>query len=159
MAQTRISDTFRPAGGGGGGVREIRGDLFEIGKGQSLAHCVSEDLRMGAGIAVYFRVLFARMDDLREQRTKTGGVAVIHSETGRTIYYMVTKRNYWDKPTLEDVRRSLEAMLKHATENGVDAIFMPRIASGLDALPWSDVRGVIDAVFADGPVAVTICTL
>lgn len=161
MAQTRISDSFRRAADAPhvDGVREIRGDLFDVGKGRSLAHCVSEDLNMGRGIAIYFRALFARMDQLRAQDTKTGGVAIIHSETGRTIYYMVTKRNYWDKPTLADVRCSLEAMREHAIENEVSAIFMPRIASGLDGLPWSEVRLTIGEVFADGAVAVTICTL
>jgi hypothetical protein len=34
---------------------EIDEDLFKLPKDYSLAHCVAEDLRMGAGIAVDFK--------------------------------------------------------------------------------------------------------
>lgn len=34
---------------------EIDEDLFKLSKDYSLAHCVAEDLRMGAGIAVDFK--------------------------------------------------------------------------------------------------------
>lgn len=34
---------------------EIDEDIFKLSKDYSLAHCVAEDLRMGAGIAVDFK--------------------------------------------------------------------------------------------------------
>ena len=36
-------------------IREVEGDLFTASAEYSLAHCVAEDFRMGAGIAVHFR--------------------------------------------------------------------------------------------------------
>lgn len=36
-------------------IEEIKGDLFTAGEDYSLAHCVAEDFRMGAGIAVQFK--------------------------------------------------------------------------------------------------------
>lgn len=36
-------------------LEEINEDLFELPNEFSLAHCVAEDLRMGAGIAVTFK--------------------------------------------------------------------------------------------------------
>lgn len=36
-------------------LREIDEDLFNLPKEIPLAHCVAEDLRMGAGIAVEFK--------------------------------------------------------------------------------------------------------
>jgi len=36
-------------------LEEIDKDIFKLSKEYSLAHCVAEDLRMGAGIAVDFK--------------------------------------------------------------------------------------------------------
>jgi hypothetical protein len=36
-------------------TKEITSDLFEMPEEYSLAHCVAEDMNMGAGIAVRFR--------------------------------------------------------------------------------------------------------
>lgn len=58
-------------------VVEIKGDLFSCPKSASLAHCVSEDLRLGKGIAKLFRDKFGGVDEMRRQSVKVGGVAVI----------------------------------------------------------------------------------
>lgn len=54
---------------------EIKGDLFSASA--SLAHCVSRDLKMGAGIAVQFRERFQRVDELRNQNKNVGEVAIL----------------------------------------------------------------------------------
>jgi hypothetical protein len=46
-------------------LKEMNGDLFTAKC--SMAHCVAEDLRMGAGIAVMFKKLFGRVDELKAQ--------------------------------------------------------------------------------------------
>ena len=43
------------------------GDLFSCDKSESLAHCVSRDLRMGKGIAVLFKKIFGCVDELKDQ--------------------------------------------------------------------------------------------
>ena len=48
-------------------VVEKKGDLFGCPSGDSLAHCVSRDLKMGKGIAVEFKKRFAHVDDLLDQ--------------------------------------------------------------------------------------------
>ena len=50
-------------------------DLFT--SSDSLAHCVSRDLHMGKGIAVGFRKLFGRVDELEAQEKKVGEVAAL----------------------------------------------------------------------------------
>lgn len=37
-------------------ITEVRGDLFTCSDGTSLAHCISQDIRMGKGIATLFKV-------------------------------------------------------------------------------------------------------
>lgn len=46
----------------------VTGDLFSCPEDEALAHCISEDCRMGAGIAVRFRNMFGGVDELLEQR-------------------------------------------------------------------------------------------
>ncbi len=44
-----------------------RGDLFTCPANDALAHCISEDCRMGAGIAVLFKKTFGGVDELLAQ--------------------------------------------------------------------------------------------
>lgn len=45
----------------------VTGDLFSCPEDEALAHCISEDCRMGAGIAVRFRQKFDGVNELHEQ--------------------------------------------------------------------------------------------
>ncbi|MPC46135.1 O-acetyl-ADP-ribose deacetylase 1 [Portunus trituberculatus] len=36
-------------------ITEVRSDLFTCSDGTSLAHCISQDIRMGKGIAAHFK--------------------------------------------------------------------------------------------------------
>ena len=44
-----------------------KGDLFSCPEDESLAHCVSEDLRMGKGIATLFKKNFEGVPELKAQ--------------------------------------------------------------------------------------------
>ena len=45
----------------------MKGDLFGCPETSSLAHCISEDIRMGKGIAVIFKNKFGGIQDLKNQ--------------------------------------------------------------------------------------------
>mmetsp|Transcript_7694 Transcript_7694/g.18129 ORF Transcript_7694/g.18129 Transcript_7694/m.18129 type:complete len:237 (-) Transcript_7694:135-845(-) len=135
-------------------VVEIKGDLFSCPKSASLAHCVSEDLRLGKGIAKLFRDKFGGVDEMRRQSVKVGGVAVIRRPGGGAyVYNLVTKEKFWQKPTYDSLRKSLQAMAAHMRAHDVREIAMPRIGCGLDGLTWGSVRAVINEVFQVGAAA------
>ena len=46
---------------------EVKGDLFSCPSTSSLAHCVSEDMAMGKGVAVLFKKEFGGVGELRAQ--------------------------------------------------------------------------------------------
>ena len=48
-------------------VSHVSGDLFSCPEEEALAHCISEDCRMGAGIAVLFRKKFHGVEELKAQ--------------------------------------------------------------------------------------------
>ncbi|XP_052601539.1 ADP-ribose glycohydrolase OARD1 isoform X1 [Peromyscus californicus insignis] len=142
----------------GSRITYVKGDLFACSKTDSLAHCISEDCRMGAGIAVLFKKKFGGVQELLNQQKKSGEVAVLKRD-GRYIYYLITKRRASHKPTYENLRKSLEAMKSHCLKNGVTDLSMPRIGCGLDRLQWENVSAIIEEVFEATDIKITVYTL
>ncbi|CAH2221431.1 Hypothetical predicted protein [Pelobates cultripes] len=48
-------------------INDVKGDLFSCPSTDSLAHCISADCRMGAGIALQFKKRFKRVEELKSQ--------------------------------------------------------------------------------------------
>jgi O-acetyl-ADP-ribose deacetylase (regulator of RNase III) len=129
-------------------MEEIKGDLFSCCNDYSLAHCVSEDLVMGKGIAVEFKKRFGHVPELKAQQAMVGSGCVLHHNERGYIYYLVTKKYYNGKPTMETLKASCEWMKQHALEHGVYKIAMPRIGCGLDKMQWSLVKEMLLEIFS-----------
>ncbi len=143
-------------------IDEIEGDVFTSQK--SLAHCVSADLEMSKGIAKEFDERFGNKDVLHEQFVQPGGVAILdslyHGGDEKTfVYYLVTKKKYFQKPKLHILRLSLECMRNHALKNNVDIISMPRIGTGLDKLDWRNVKQTLFEVFENTGIKIQVYSL
>ncbi|XP_025019030.1 O-acetyl-ADP-ribose deacetylase 1 isoform X1 [Python bivittatus] len=139
-------------------IKYVQGDLFTCPKTDSLAHCISEDCHMSAGIAAIFKKMFGGIQDLLNQHKKTGDVAVLKRET-RYVYYLITKNKYFHKPTYDNLQKSLEAMKIHCLKNEVTHISMPKIGCGLDRLDWKKVSTMLEEVFEDTNIQITVYTL
>eukprot|EP00977_Amphora_coffeiformis_P018821 scaffold6750_cov160-Amphora_coffeaeformis.AAC.5 len=115
-----------------------------------MCHCVSEDLAMGAGIAVSFKKKFGRVNDLRSQGARVGQAAVLQKlgQEHAFVYYLVTKRRYFQKPSMQALRASCEWMRDHAVQNEVGTIAMPLLGCGLDGLLWVEVEEMLRDVFS-----------
>ncbi|KAL8599054.1 hypothetical protein ACOMHN_006863 [Nucella lapillus] len=136
----------------------VKGDLFSCPVSEALAHCVSQDLEMGTGIAVEFKNRFGGVPELKGQGKVVGKVAVLRRE-GRFVYYLVTKRRFDDRPTYKALRASLEAMKRHCHENQITRVSVPQIGCGIDGLEWEKVSEMLSHVFKDGTVTVTAYVL
>lgn len=139
-------------------VTERTGNLFSCPDSESLAHCISADVRMGKGIAVSFKTKFGGVDELKSQGQKPGGVAILR-RGNRHIYYLVTKEKYFNKPTYPSLQSSLQAMKGHCVSHGVTSLSMPTIGCGLDGLEWPKVRNIIEEVFQDTDINITVYSL
>ncbi|KAE8292978.1 O-acetyl-ADP-ribose deacetylase 1 [Larimichthys crocea] len=136
----------------------VTGNLFSCPEDEALAHCISEDCRMGAGIAVMFRKKFQGQVELKEQKKLTGQCAVL-KRGRRFVYYLITKKKATQKPTYDSLQRSLEDMKSHCVLNEVTRISMPRIGCGLDRLKWDRVSVILEQVFRHTNISVTVYSL
>src|SRR4051812_1831055 len=57
---------------------EIVDDLFSCPSDASMAHCISADCALGKGIALLFKKKFDGIADLKAQKQRAGGCAVLH---------------------------------------------------------------------------------
>lgn len=130
---------------------EIHRDVFTMDEKYFLAHCISSDAKMGAGVAVRFNREF-KLSHLRNLTLLVGGCV----KSGRVLN-LITKLNYWDKPTRFEFNNSLKSMKKCALEHDIKYIAMPQIGSGLDRLPWSETREAIERIFADTDIEIVVC--
>lgn len=135
-----------------------KGDLFSCDECDSLAHCVSKDLRMGKGIATLFKQKFQGLSELKLQAKDVGDVAVLQRGR-RFVYYLITKQRYFDKPTYQTLEQSLQAMKAHCVTNNVKSLSMPRIGCGLDKLQWPQVEEVLNKVFRDTGIVITVYSI
>lgn len=133
-------------------------DLFTMPQGYYLAHCISADFTLGAGIAkVFDNVYNMRFKLFRhyDNYEYTSGDSLLVDN----VFNLVTKRKCWHKPTYESVREALEMMKEQLDFVGATKLAMPRIASGLDRLEWSKVYEIICEVFEDTDIEIVICEL
>jgi len=133
-------------------------DLFTMPQGYYLAHCISADFALGAGIAKTFDSVYNMRFKLFRNYPNyeyNGGDALLIDN----VFNLVTKQKYWHKPTYESVRNALEMMREYMDFVGANKLAMPKIASGLDRLEWSKVYDIICEVFEDTDIEIVICEL
>ena len=133
-------------------------DLFTVPQGYYLAHCISADFALGAGIAKKF-------DEVYNMRFKLFREYDMYSYDGGdalpidNVFNLVTKKKCYHKPTYDSVREALECMKGQMEMLCITKLAMPRIASGLDRLDWDQVYDIICEVFEDTNVEILICEL
>ena len=148
--------------------KEEKKDLFSVSDDYALAHCISADFALGAGIAVKFRnmgvkkELISTYNDstrygtyLNEWNERNTGTCLL-TTVERPVYNLVTKARYFHKPTYDTVKHSL-CMMRDIYSP--EKIAMPKIGCGLDGLEWDKVREIIKDVFKDTSTEILVCYL
>tara|TARA_Y100000310_G_C20685685_1_gene818794 strand:+ start:1996 stop:2427 length:432 start_codon:yes stop_codon:yes gene_type:complete len=138
--------------------KEENKDLFSVDFDKyTLAHCISLDCKMGAGIAVPIKKKF-NLGGLY-QFLNNMAIPVEHPICifYNKAYNLITKEKYWHKPTYETMAVALTSMMLHANQHIIRYIAMPRIGSGLDKLSWEKVREIIKEVFKNTDISILVC--
>ena len=98
-----------------------------------MAHCISQDAKMSKGIALQFVSNFPFLCHLRQEYNITGTAVAVPMRNG-FIYNLVSKYEFWIKPTLEPLNACLSSMMKHVLLNRVTDISVPMLGGGCDKL-------------------------
>lgn len=149
---------------------EKKADLFTLGSDYILAHCISADYALGAGIAKIFEEKYGVKTSLLAKYTKnvwdgsgrcefTAGGTAEDGTGSRTVANLITKEKYYYKPTYKTLRQALEDMRNKLPAYGAKKIGMPLIGCGLDKLKWEKVLEMIKEVFADTDYEILVCYL
>lgn len=152
-------------------LKYVTGDLFTADKDCALAHCISSDYAMGAGIAKAFTKMGVKdaiiklcgtptvYNDGHTDRWENIGYCIPVTVNNRRIFNLVTKERYWQKPTLKTMAEALEHMKKHISFTKCTKIAMPRIGCGLDKLQWADVKQLIKKTFEGMDIEIIVYSL
>lgn len=119
-----------------------------------MAHCISRDYALGAGIAVEFRNKFK----LTRENLIAGKVYCNLSIVGN-VFNLITKDKYWQKPTYASISGAIDNMKKCCVSMGVKKLIMPKIGCGLDRLSWGQVRNIIKDTFCETDIDIIVCYL
>lgn len=138
--------------------REVKQDLLTVPQGYMLAHCVSADFALGAGIAKKIDEQFNMRTQLRTKYSGTTISVPICLVCGN-VFNLVTKERYYQKPTLASITGAIYLMRDMAVSMGVRKIAMPKIGCGLDRLNWNDVSQIIVDAFKDTDIEIMVCYL
>lgn len=136
----------------------VNKDLFTMPQGYYLAHCISADFALGAGIAkVFDEVYNMRFKLFRNYNNYeyNGGDALPIDN----VFNLVTKHKCYHKPTYESLREALEMMRGQLEFLNATKLAMPWIGCGLDRLQKDQVYDIICEVFEDMNIEIVICEL
>lgn len=141
-------------------IREENRDLFTVPQGYYLAHCITEDFSLGAGIAKKMDEVFNMREKLINWYDSIPFKDTEETYVGRAIcidnvYNLVLKK----KPNKKAKYKKLRSALENMDENLVTKVAMPKIGCGHEGLEWDRVREIIEEVFDDTDIEILICSL
>lgn len=137
-------------------IEIIKKNLFEIGDDYYLAHCISADFALGAGIAKIFNskydMRFKLFNNYPNYAYRGGDALLVGN-----VFNLVTKAKCFQKPTYESLTEALEMMKDKMMALKITKLAMPTIGCGLDRLQWSRVKDIIENVFVDTDINIIVC--
>lgn len=141
---------------------ERKKDLFSVDNDYYLAHCISADFGMGKGIVIEFNRKFDMKNKLINKYPNyiqkwlgTHGDCILEGK----VLNLITKERYYEKPTLNTLKKSLNKMKEICLNNDITKIAMPKIGCGLDKLSWIDVKQLLFETFQDTDIEIFVCYL
>ena len=141
---------------------EEKRDLFSVDSSYYLAHCISADYALGAGIAVEFnkrfdmrKKLYGKIPNAWQHMQQCGlkGMCIRVDN----VLNLVTKEKYWYKPTYDSLRDALESMRDVCKAMHIEKVAMPMIGCGLDKLSWDKVSNILMEIFECEDIVILVC--
>ena len=141
---------------------EKNGNLFDAPQEYYLAHCISGDFALGAGIAKTFDQMYNMRFKLH--RDYPLGDKVKYDYVGKAllvyrVFNLVTKLRYFHKPSYSSLGETLTDMRKQCEQLNIKKIAIPKIGTGLDRLKWDFVKYEIKNSLDDSDIEIVVYIL
>lgn len=141
-------------------IKEEIMDLFTVPQGYYLAHCISGDYALGAGIAKQFVENYNMRFKLHknypipdgEKFANVGQALLVDN-----VFNLVTKARVFHKPTYESLYDTLLDMRVQCEDLDISKLAVPLLGCGLDRLNWEQVKDVIEDVFDSTDIEILVC--
>lgn len=143
-------------------LNEEKGNLFKLDKGKyAFVHCISLDCEMDKGIAKTFAKEFKGLKtfckcEVEKNKLTTPSIIMYYNNNLDMVFNLITKNNYWGKPTYENITKCIEEMADVCRECKAKYLAIPRIGCGLDKLEWSKVKDIIIKNFKDQDITIEV---
>lgn len=137
---------------------EVKQDLFTVSEDYYLAHCISSDYALSAGIAKEFNKKYDMSFKLNYNYPITDA-NISKALLVDNVFNLVTKQRYYHKPTYISLLDSLVDVREQCEKLNIKKLAMPKIASSLDGLDWEQVKVIIEDVFKDTDIEILVCYL
>jgi O-acetyl-ADP-ribose deacetylase (regulator of RNase III) len=144
----------------------ISGDIL-LSRAQVIAHGVApnDPMTHGLSLAIHQRIPAMHKDFhhwCNHTHAKPGEAWMWGGPNGARIVNLLTQEpalnhgHHVGKATLKHVRDSLKALRKMIDNEGFKSIALPRLATGVGGLQWSDVEPVIREVLGDCKIPIYV---
>lgn len=152
-------------------IRNVEGDIL-LSKAQVIAHGIAPQDHFDSGLALALRERWPSM--VRDYRhaahskaPKSGEIWVWSGVDGdggvRTIVNLLTQSMMGQGPSslpgkasLENVGHCLKELARYIEAEGITSVALPRLATGVGGLQWSDVKPVIEKHLSDLKIPVLV---
>lgn len=138
-------------------ITEVSGDLFNAPQGYYLAHCISGDFSLGAGLAEKMNETYDMRFKLHKQYptldpvNNVGNAFLIDN-----VFNLVDKPMYYHEARLKDLENALEDMKSYCIQFDIHKLAIPKLGCGKDKFKWEDVKGLIESIFEDVDIDIVV---
>lgn len=140
-------------------IHEVSGDIL-LSKAGAIAHGVAPNDPMSQGLALSLRERYPAMHKdfhhwCSTQHPKPGEAWFWGGAGSARIINLLTQEGGYghggrpEKASVKHVSDALRALAKIVAKEGIKSIALPRLATGVGGLDWSDVKPVIENRLAD----------
>ena len=140
-------------------IYEVAGDIL-LSKSSVIAHGVSANDPMNQGLALALHKRYPAMHKdfhhwCHQQHPKPGEAWMWGSVNGIRIINLITQEGGYGHGTapgaasVQNVRKSLKALKKIVVQEKFTSLALPKLATGVGRLNWSDVKPLISEQLGD----------
>lgn len=130
---------------------ESTGNILHVPQGYYLAHCISGDFTLGAGLAKEIDENYDMKEKLQsfynisdDQHNYVGKALLVDN-----VFNLVTKQFYWDKASYDNLQSALQDMAEQMDELHIKKLAIPHLGCGKDHLDWEVVQEMIEEIFGE----------